>query len=281
MRTPFSAPVVIDGYFSSPEGQVLTPSALSTPPDPRLIESRQPFSLEGYTRPTDLPVAISTQSARAIDATYLRCLDMPLRLAGTESYHLPEEWSDLAPLLTEIIEVEHVHNPHWVDYHTYLTIDCRDVRAEEQQRRGGLHVDGFQGERINPKTKITRNYVLTTNGGTRFYPQSFTVVDPARFNVFQGFDLQAQRPVIAPEGVVHFMDAYTVHESGLASRDGRRTFLRLTYDLKIFDRAGNTHNSMLDYEWEMVDRDVHSTVTTPTARNLQDPSAVIYFAQSA
>lgn len=139
------------------------------------------------------------------------------------------------------------------------------MAAAEQQRHGGLHVDGFQGERHEVKHATTRNYVVTTNGGTRFYPQRFVVADPARFNVFEGFDLQAQEDcvVIAQESVVHFMDTYCVHESGLASRAGLRTFLRVTFDMKEFDRLGNTRNTMLDYEWDMVERTVWDEVRTP------------------
>lgn len=122
-----------------------------------------------------------------------------------------------------------------------------------------------------PKEKITRNYVVTTNGGTRFYRQGFTVVDPEKFNVFEGFDLQVKTiPFIAEENLVYFMDAYTVHESGISIRSGRRTFLRLTFDVKRFDRQGNTHNSMLDYDWDMHQRNIHSTVLTPTMKDIRD-----------
>ena len=152
------------------------------------------------------------------------------------------------------------------DYYTYLTVDCGPVRLEEQQRNGGLHVDGFQGARIQPKTKITRNYVATSNGGTRFYPQLFDAsLDDRRYNIFKAFDQQAEEPLVAGENIVWFMDAYSVHESGFALRDGRRTFLRMTYDYKKFDRLGNTKNSLIPYQWNMVRRTVHEDLEDPPA----------------
>lgn len=255
----------IDQYVSSDKGVQLNIGD-TTVNENDLQESSDIFAFEGYQNAHNFPLEIPALDTEfLLKQAFQRCLDMPLRLAGGTAYDLPEEWKALAPLLESIIAVEHAHNPNWRDYHTYLTIDAKYVVKEEQQRHGGLHVDGFQGSRIEDKTKITRNYVLTTNGGTRFYKQPFIVVDETQFNVFQGFDLQASvDPFIAKENTIYFMNAYTVHESGLASYDGLRTFLRLTYDLKKFDREGNTHNSMLNYSWDMVARNVHQRVATPT-----------------
>jgi len=218
-----------------------------------------------YSREVHPPLPLLS-TGEALVEHLPRCLDMPLRLAGQEEYALPEEWASLLPLVKRIAAVEHRNNPSAVeDYHTYLTVDCSYVEPGVTQRRGGLHVDGFQGSRIGVKTKTTRNYVATSNGGTRFFPQTFfTDLDESRYNIFRGFDLQAGAPIVAPEHTVVFMDAYSVHESGAARFAGLRCFLRLTYDVKIFDRLGNTKNSMLAYDWTMVERDVQSTLVDPT-----------------
>lgn len=262
MAQPHDPIFTIDAVVSSKQGvQLSVPSTAHNVP--RLFEETDNFSYERYALEERAPEPLRFIDTSVLDQRLPRCLDMPIRLAGQEGYALPEEWKALEPLITQIAATEHAHNTNWTDYNTYITVDCKDVQPGEQQRHGGLHVDGFQGERIEEKTKITRNYVVTTNGGTRFYPQRFIVADPAKFNVFQGFDLQAESFIIAQEGVVHFMDAYCVHESGIVDRAGMRTFLRVTYDLKKFDRLGNTHNSMLDYDWDMVARSVHETLATP------------------
>lgn len=74
----------------------------------------------------------------------------------------------------------------------------------------------------------------------------------------------------AKENVVHFMDAYSIHESGIASHTGKRLFFRLTYDLKIFDRLGNTKNSMMNYDWPMIEREVHKTLWSPDISQLEE-----------
>lgn len=269
MAKPHDPSFTIDAYVSGKQGTVFAVEPLVSAQYPSLAEDLREFSYATYAREIHPPVALPQIDTSALAQEYQRCLDMPIRLAGEEKFHVPDEWADLVPLIQQIVGVEQAHNPHWQDYFTYMTVDCKHVEPNEQQRHGGLHVDGFQGERHPIKHKITRNYVLTTNGGTRFYPQRFVVADPSRFNVFQGFDLQAERYDIAEENTVYFMDAYTVHESGIASRSGLRTFLRVTFDLKEFDREGNTHNSMLEYDWDMVTRKVHHEVATPHLADIE------------
>ena len=269
MVKPHSSDFSIDEIISSDKGVIFSPPKISTRVNIRLEEDQTPFHWNGYKKGS-APERLGHVNLTGLKRTYARCLDMPLRLAGEPTYSLPEEWLKFLPILQQLTGVEHQHNPNWLEYNTYLTVDSKKVKVEEQQRHGGLHVDGFQGERINPKNKITRNYVMTTNGGTRFYPQSFIVVDETKFNIFQGFDLQAKSFIVAEENVAYFMDAYTVHESGIAVKAGLRTFLRLTYDVKKFDRVGNTHNSMLDYSWDMVDRKVHEMVLTPTLLDVEN-----------
>jgi hypothetical protein len=266
-HAPHDPTFTIDQSTSSDRGIKLTPTNVNWL-NPNMVENTEPFSFEAYHEKVRYPLLVGGINLNPLQHEYPRCLDMPLRLAGEDAYVLPTEWAGLQPLLEALIGVEQQHNANWQDYYTYMTIDCKHVVADEQQRHGGLHVDGFQGTRINPKTKVTRNYVMTTNGGTRFYPKRFVVVDEKKFNVFQGFDLQAENHVIAKENEAYFMDAYTVHESGIADRDGLRTFLRLTFDLKKFDRLGNTRNACLAYDWDMAERKIHETVATPSLENI-------------
>lgn len=225
------------------------------------------YSYDGYlTKSKRAPVPLFPFDTRN---ELSRCLDMPIRLRGETEYVVPTLWRSLRSPLQRIINLEHANNPEWVQYNTYLTVDYSDIARGVQQRHGGLHVDGFQGSRVDPKHAVTRNYIVSTNGGTKFYPQPFRVLDPEVFNVFEGFDLQVDSgPLTATEGVFHFMDAYMVHESGVAARNGSRAFIRVTYDVKKFDRLGNTRNTGLDYEWSMVKRDVWGTVCTPYPSDL-------------
>lgn len=192
-QKPCKEEIEIDAYASSTEGITFKAAKSSLDIPETCIEDERVFDMETYSQEVHSPVSLGLSNFNKIlNKEYPRCLDMPLRLSGEDTYRLPEEWQELQPLIESIISLEHKANPNWRDYNTYLTIDCSEVEEGEQQRHGGLHVDRFQGERIDPKTKITRNYVLSTNGGTRFFPKRFVCIDPKKFNVFHGFDMQTQ-----------------------------------------------------------------------------------------
>jgi hypothetical protein len=237
----------------------------------RLNEDPRQFDFIRYAEEIHPAIPVFKEDLNAEKYKQLpRCLDMPLRLAGQEEYRLPTEWEPLKGTLEKVISVEHEHNTSWNDYHTYLTVDTNKVAKGTQQRHAGLHVDGFQGNRIKEKTKVTRNYIATSNGGTLYFPQRFISADPEHFNVFLGFELQADTSALCDENTFYFIDAYTVHESGFAQHNGERLFIRVTYDLKRFDRLGNTHNSSLDYDWEMVKRNIQETLKRPKLTDIVD-----------
>ena len=262
------ASVEFDHYTASTKGTRFSVEA--GPHVPALIEDTRVFDKLIYGREVHPPVPLFS-TEEALTSPHPRCLDMPIRLAGESEYAVPEEWTALIPLIQRVAAVEQANNSSALqDYHTYMTVDCSHVEPGITQRRSGLHVDGFQGARITEKTKTTRNYVATSNGGTRFFPQLFfSALDESVYDLFKGFDKQAQDPIVAPEHTVVFMDAYSVHESGAARFAGLRCFLRITYDVKIFDRLGNTKNPMLAYDWPMVARDVQSTLVDPPRELLQ------------
>lgn len=195
-----------------------------------------------------------------------RTLDMPIKFPGTD-YRLPLELVQLQGVLETIIGFEHAINPHADEYYAYVTVDQGMVRQGEMQRKGGLHVDGFQGARIQPKTYINRSYVVADMVPTVFYDQPFQTahMDETRHNFFLDFDRQAQEGCVwRPEPFeIVLMDAYTVHRSDSAKQECFRTFLRVSYDVKIFDRLGNAHNPLFDYQWEMMARDTQAHLIAP------------------
>lgn len=199
----------------------------------------------------------------------VRVLDMPVKLAGSSVYRLPAELRPWSDLVRQIATVEHASNPYVDECFAYLTIDQGVVRPGVTQRNGGCHVDGFQGARIAQKTRCNRSYVVSDTTPTVFYRQPFDLVmrgrlDAARHDFFAELDLQA-RSACEERSRAHevmLMDAYTVHRAdplrGAAPR--HRTFFRLTFDPKVFDRLGNTPNPMLPTGWEMIPRDVHESL---------------------
>jgi hypothetical protein len=54
------------------------------------------------------------------------------------------------------------------------------------------------------------------------------------------------------------MDANCVHRGSEATELTFRTWIRLSFEVRKFDRLGNAHNPMFQYDWPMVKRDIES-----------------------
>jgi hypothetical protein len=195
---------------------------------------------------------------------HVRILDMPIKLAGSNEYRLPQMLLPWQSTIKQIVETEHGFNPDVLDFYAYLTVDQGFVNQGHTQRQGGCHVDGFQGARLPQKNRINRSYVVSDRDTTICFLQKFLVqkLDEARHDFFLEFDLQADwRSAWRPEPYqIMLMNAYNVHQAAEVSEDCYRTFLRLSYDVREFDRLGNTHNPMFEYQWEMVPRTVHDSL---------------------
>lgn len=197
----------------------------------------------------------------------LRILDLPIKMKGSNEYRVPEELAQFAEVIQKVIDHEHamMSEEKLEKYYAYVTIDQGWVDPGTTQRKPGCHVDGFQGSRIHDKTSINHSYVVSDSTPTVFYSQSFDFdhLSDETHDFFKEMDRLADDSfAIRPEPYqVALMDAYTVHRADVVSQAGYRTFLRISYDVKEFDRLGNTVNPHFDYEWNMVARDVHSTLT--------------------
>lgn len=265
--------------YSSSTGERFTAVPKKSLHDGQLAEDFRLFNVLHHETEIHVPVPVfNVDDDDRFNQQTSDCLDMPIRMIGEGIYSIPDNWAALTPALKHIIDIEHSNNDNWKDYYTYLTVEYTPyLAAGEQQRHAGCHTDGFQGVRVAERTKASRSYVAVTNGGTRYFPQTFVAnLDAGKFNVFEGFDIQTKKdwnglPVffIAEEKRFYFFDAYTVHESGGNARAGSRLFVRLTWEMKLFDRADNTKNRMLDYEWAPEHYDVRSDLITPSLSDIE------------
>ena len=54
------------------------------------------------------------------------------------------------------------------------------------------------------------------------------------------------------------MNAYCAHRGSPAPEEKYRTWIRLSFEVREFNRLGNAHNPMFDYNWEMKPRDIEA-----------------------
>lgn len=188
--------------------------------------------------------------------------DMPIKFPGSD-IRLPKELAQFEGVIRQIMEFELKINPQFDEYFCYLEVDQSIVVPGRLQRELPCHVDGFQGARWSPKVRINHSYLVGSALPTVFYPQSFdlTGLDEAKHNFFWEMNRQVaetdSRYAFQGEPFeIQLMDAYTVHRGCAATEPTERTWIRLSFEVRKFDRIGNTKNPMFDYDWEMLPRDI-------------------------
>lgn len=216
-----------------------------------------------------LHLPIHVQEVSFPEFSFTRILDMPVKFPSDNDYRIPRPLLPYLGLICQVASIERFNIKSHEDFYAYLTIDEKIVQPNEEPRSGGCHVDGFQGSRISPKVRPDHSYIAVSGLPTVFYEQVFSSkhLDPKRHNFFKFWDriaLEENERTIA-KNWLYFMDAYIVHRSkGYPTISPvKRQFFRLAYSVRQFDRLGNTHNPMFDYDWEMAPRKVAEELVTP------------------
>jgi hypothetical protein len=196
-----------------------------------------------------------------------RVLDMPIKMPDCAEYRIPRALAQFEHAIQRIIDVEHAINPQHAEYHAYLTIDQRWVEPGTLHREAPCHVDGFQGARWKPKCLTNHTYTVSDVLPTAYYvqPFDFSRLDERVHDFFWEMNAQVADTDEAfrwqPQAAeITLMDCYCVHRGVENEGSARvfRTWLRLSFEerRRVFDRLGNAHNPLFDYDWKMVDRDI-------------------------
>lgn len=221
----------------------------------------KPFDKKRFRRPGCFRNigTIEEKSNFSLFPKIIKCLDMPIKMSGDNQYRIPNELHRFIEPIEKVISFEHKHNSAILNFYAYLTID-QTITKGEYHRKPGLHVDGFQGARIEPKVICDRSYIATNCDCPVVYNQGFETVediDDSKYNIFHEFDRTKHYSSAIKTNPfdIYFMDCYLVHEAGIAEH-AKRTFFRLSYSTRQYDRLGNSHNNCFDYEWNMVERNI-------------------------
>lgn len=252
-------------------GTTWDPSEFSRARQPLRLKQLHDFQLHSFTRPNAV-----------------RVLDMPIKMPDCDEYRLPRALEQFAETIQMIADYEHQLLPKCVrdEYHAYLTIDQRWVAPGTLHREAPCHVDGFQGARWHPRCLINHTYTVSDVLPTAYYvqPFDFTGLDEKVHDFFWEMNAQvadtneAHRWQPDP-GELTLMDCYSVHRGVVNESDVPvfRTWLRLSFEerRRVFDRVGNAHNPLFDYDWKMVDRDIEQLGLVPFRTDV-DPSLNVF-----
>lgn len=180
-------------------------------------------------------------------------LDMPIKLPYSE-IRLPNdlERSSIFEMIEKCVEFEKSINDTFDAYYMYLTVHHCKVEKGSSQRRLGAHIDGMQGDKYKEKLPVCHSYLVSNIIPTCFFNHEFpTNLCENSLNWFHEFNKVKDytKSSLSSPYEINLMTAYNVHESTVTEEEGIRTFVRLEFSLKEFNRIGNTINDKFNLDW--------------------------------
>ena len=192
---------------------------------------------------------------------------MPIKMADSSKIVLPsihlisEAKTRLENLISIILNNEKAINPNkWFHCYTYLTVNQGVVWKGKSQRNPGAHFDGMQGNRYPYKSPVCHQYLVASAAPTIYWPGpfDFSQLDPNKHNFFLECDRQKVNQICttAEPNTLYLQTAYDVHESPIVKKTTFRTFIRVEFSMKKFNRIGNTENPDLPTGWTYEDQPI-------------------------
>lgn len=227
------------------------------------------FDYNAFSLPRHPPLSIGFLEDKEVfdqplEENMLQAQDMPIGFPTTSEeyeYRVPEEYSKLREFIQKVANVWHKLEPNAHQYYAYLSVSYGTVPAWTAQRRPSIHCDGFQSVRVEPKERGEYTFVASNALPTVYYIESYDVsgLDPAKDDFFVAYSKSTQSDPVdcqKPYEII-MMDPYCLHAAIANTTDNpiTRTFVKLIYSTRVYDRIGNAHNPAFDYTWKMVRRE--------------------------
>lgn len=165
---------------------------------------------------------------------------LPIKMAGAlESFHIPPALNWIKRFIPHLDFCPHT------DY-IYVSAKHLFVTPDNMGNRPGWHTDGFGSADVN--------YIWSDSFPTQFCLQEFELTED-HVKSLQELSEQALDENIVEYGVNAFVriDCWNVHRPPVAGT-GFRTFLKFSISKNQYNLQGNSHNYLIDYDWEMVPR---------------------------
>jgi len=200
------------------------------------------------------------------DNNFLWLLDLPIKMPGI-NWKIPTELEQFSEFITKAVQYEKLINPNIENYYAYLSVDQRPVKPNESQRRPGWHADSFitkntRSDIDKKQIDIDSIYLAYDCTPTEFCEGPFTFNN--NFDHHNNIDVLNHFEQTAKGKNITTYDPFTILKMGpeCVHRVGfnmsnvicQRTFIKLVFSLEIFNRVGNNHNYLIDYNWPLVQR---------------------------
>ena len=135
----------------------------------------------------------------------------------------------------------------FLDSYVYLTAKCLYQVPDCSFNRQGWHSDGFLTDDIN--------YIWSDKYPTIFNTTEFDLPLDDVLSM-QEMDKQAlpENNIQYKENQLLRLNQFNIHKVAPITESCMRTFVKISISKDKYDLAGNSHNYLLDYDWEMKER---------------------------
>jgi len=136
---------------------------------------------------------------------------------------------------------------NYVNSYCYLTAKYMYQPPNCSFNRTGWHSDGFMTDDIN--------YVWCDKHATVFNKSEFNLTQDD-FISMQEMDLQAvaENDITGNDCQLIRLNQFNIHKVNESHYNGMRTFLKVSFSKDKYDLIGNSKNYLLNYDWQMRDR---------------------------
>ena len=178
-------------------------------------------------------------------------LYLPIHMPGRDlDIRIPRNIEYLRPMI-DMAVVNARSTLDLAHHYIYATVKTLFVTGSFSGNRPGLHADGYA-------SGGDLNYLWYNMNPTQFAVQDFHDIPTGDFESMEEMErqLKPERLVEYPYGHLLRLDESNLHRVNPLIEEGMRTFVKLSFSRHRFNLAGNSHNYLFDYEWEMHGRGV-------------------------
>ena len=127
--------------------------------------------------------------------------------------------------------------------------------------RMGWHCDGFLTDDIN--------YIWSDSCPTIFNNSDFNLTMNDRISMLE-MESQAlkENDFNYEENQLIRLNQFNVHKVADVTKEGMRTFLKLSFSKDKYDLIGNSKNYMIDYDWQMKERKAERNIPQSAIENV-------------
>lgn len=141
----------------------------------------------------------------------------------------------------------------YMESYAYLTAKNMFVTPGCSYNRPGYHSDGFMTDDIN--------YIWCDKCPTVFNTSQYALTMHHEFSLSE-MEQQSlkENEVTYPDNELLRLNEFNIHKVAEIKEPTIRSFLKISFSKDKYDLIGNSHNYLLNYQWEMKKRQIQRNV---------------------